>query len=116
DVSLLYPNQCFKNRTGRSNRLDRKPEVNRSGLGVGSDMLTNWWKPLDRTKPRYDFGPSEHSSDVEEPEAASVGWGAGEDGAAISSSHGGNLGWQWFKDPRLACLGFRGIFPSNIIC
>lgn len=64
---------------------------------------------------RYGSGLSENSSDVEEPEAASVGWGAGEDGAAMSSSHGGNLGWQWFKDPRLACLGFRGIFPSNII-
>ncbi|CAJ2651946.1 unnamed protein product [Trifolium pratense] len=64
---------------------------------------------------RYGSGPSANSSDVEEPEAASVGWGAGEDGAAMSSSSEGNLGWQWFKDPRLACLGFRGIFPSNII-
>ncbi|CAI8597707.1 unnamed protein product [Vicia faba] len=64
---------------------------------------------------RYGSGPPENSSDVEEPEAASVGWGAGEDGTAMSSSRGGNLGWQWFKDPRLACLGFRGIFPSNII-
>ncbi|CAJ2662381.1 putative transferase At4g12130, mitochondrial isoform X2 [Trifolium pratense] len=64
---------------------------------------------------RYGSGPSDNSSDVEEPEAASVGWGAGEDGAAMSSSSEGNLGWQWFKDPRLACLGFRGIFPSNII-
>ncbi|GAU33950.1 hypothetical protein TSUD_148710 [Trifolium subterraneum] len=64
---------------------------------------------------RYGSGPSDNSLDVEEPEAAAVGWGAGEDGAAMSSSRGGNLGWQWFKDPRLACLGFRGIFPSNII-
>ncbi|CAK8530564.1 unnamed protein product [Lathyrus sativus] len=64
---------------------------------------------------RYGSGPPENSSDVEEPEAASVGWGAGEDEAAMSSSRGGNLGWQWFKDPRLTCLGFRGIFPSNII-
>ncbi|WJX90359.1 hypothetical protein P8452_72265 [Trifolium repens] len=64
---------------------------------------------------RYGSGPSDNSSDVEEPEAASVGWGAGEDCATMSSSRGGNLGWQWFKDPRLACLGFRGIFPSNII-
>lgn len=64
---------------------------------------------------RYGFGLREKSSDEEEPEAASVGWGAGVDDAAMSSSRGGNLGWQWFKDPRLACLGFRGIFPSNII-
>ncbi|XP_057449866.1 putative transferase At4g12130, mitochondrial [Lotus japonicus] len=64
---------------------------------------------------RYGSGPTEKSSHVEEPEAASVGWGAGVDDAAMSSSRGGNLGWQWFKDPRLACLGFRGIFPSNII-
>ncbi|CAJ2651947.1 unnamed protein product [Trifolium pratense] len=35
---------------------------------------------------RYGSGPSANSSDVEEPEAASVGWGAGEDGAAMSSS------------------------------
>ncbi|GAU42572.1 hypothetical protein TSUD_240480 [Trifolium subterraneum] len=40
---------------------------------------------------RYGSGPSENSSDVEEPEAASVGWGAGEDGAAISSSCGAPL-------------------------
>jgi hypothetical protein len=63
----------------------------------------------------YGSGPSDNSSDVEEPEAPSVGWGAGEDGAAMSSSCEGNLGWQWFKDPRLACLCFRGIFPSNTI-
>lgn len=32
----------------------------------------------------------------------------------MSSSHGSDHGWQWFKDPRLVCLGFRGIFPSII--
>ncbi|KAJ1416042.1 YgfZ/GcvT conserved site [Sesbania bispinosa] len=64
---------------------------------------------------RYGPGPPKKSSHVEEPEAASVGWGAGVDRTAMSASHGGNLGWQWFKDPRLACLGFRGIFPSNTI-
>lgn len=52
--------------------------------------------------------------DVDEPEAASVGWGAGVDRSATSASHGTNFGWQWFKDPRLDCLGFRGIFPSNV--
>lgn len=62
------------------------------------------------------FGPglSEKLSHVEEPEAASVGYGAGVDHSAMSASRGSNLGWQWFKDPRLDCLGFRGIFPSNI--
>ncbi|KAJ1376815.1 YgfZ/GcvT conserved site [Sesbania bispinosa] len=65
---------------------------------------------------RYGSGLPEKSSHVvEEAEAASVGWGAGVDSTAMSASRGGNLGWQWFKDPRLACLGFRGIFPSNII-
>ncbi|CAJ1928300.1 unnamed protein product [Sphenostylis stenocarpa] len=63
---------------------------------------------------RYGAGILEKSSEVEEPEAASVGWGAGLDSTAMSSSHGSDGGWQWFKDPRLACLGFRGIFPSNI--
>ncbi|CAI8597706.1 unnamed protein product [Vicia faba] len=40
---------------------------------------------------RYGSGPPENSSDVEEPEAASVGWGAGEDGTAMSSSRGAPL-------------------------
>ncbi|KAJ4846527.1 hypothetical protein Tsubulata_013527 [Turnera subulata] len=52
---------------------------------------------------------------VEEPEAASVGWGAGVDRAAMSASHANDGGWQWFRDPRLECLGFRGIFPSNTV-
>ncbi|XP_074583906.1 putative transferase At4g12130, mitochondrial [Curcuma longa] len=52
---------------------------------------------------------------AQEPEAASVGWGKGIDHAAISSTQGNDVGWQWFKDPRLDCLGFRGIFPSNSI-
>ncbi|KAI3987557.1 hypothetical protein MKX01_003243 [Papaver californicum] len=26
---------------------------------------------------------------------------------------GNSSGWQWYKDPRLDSLGFRGIFPSN---
>ncbi|TKY70863.1 putative transferase mitochondrial [Spatholobus suberectus] len=63
---------------------------------------------------RYGAGLPEKSSQLEEPEAASVGWGAGVDRTAMSSSHGSDHGWQWFKDPRLVCLGFRGIFPSNI--
>ena len=35
----------------------------------------------------------------------------GVDGA--SAALGNNLGWQWFKDPRLDCLGYRGIFASS---
>lgn len=63
---------------------------------------------------RYGGGVTEESSD-EEPEAASVGWGGGLDRSGMSASRGNKVGWQWFKDPRLQCLGFRGIFPSNTI-
>lgn len=64
---------------------------------------------------RYGGNLPEKSSSTEEPEAASVGWGAGVDRSGESASHGNNLGWQWFNDPRLDSLGFRGIFPSDII-
>nr|XP_043623141.1 putative transferase At4g12130, mitochondrial [Erigeron canadensis]XP_043623143.1 putative transferase At4g12130, mitochondrial [Erigeron canadensis]XP_043623144.1 putative transferase At4g12130, mitochondrial [Erigeron canadensis] len=60
------------------------------------------------------FGVDHHKktpSAVEDPEGANVGWGGGINGS--SSSQGNNVGWQWHKDPRLDCLGFRGIFPSN---
>lgn len=56
---------------------------------------------------------SRKASSAEEPEAASVGWGASVDPTAMSASRGEDTGWQWFQDPRLECLGFRGIFPSN---
>ncbi|XP_059433333.1 putative transferase At4g12130, mitochondrial [Corylus avellana] len=62
----------------------------------------------------YGKNLSEKSSSAEEPEAASVGWGAGVDLTARSASRGVDLGWQWFMDPRLDSLGFRGIFPSDI--
>ncbi|XP_022152810.1 putative transferase At4g12130, mitochondrial [Momordica charantia] len=62
---------------------------------------------------RFGKNLSRKASSAEEPEAASVGWGAGVDPAAMSSSRGEDTGWQWFQDPRLECLGFRGIFPSN---
>ncbi|KAI3727521.1 hypothetical protein L6452_16137 [Arctium lappa] len=54
-------------------------------------------------------------SSVEDSEAASVGWGGTIDPTGSSSSQGNSSGWQWHKDPRLDCLGFRGIFPSNVI-
>ncbi|KAL7610200.1 hypothetical protein Lser_V15G09744 [Lactuca serriola] len=53
------------------------------------------------------------SSSLEDPESASVGWGGAIDPTGSSSSQGNSNGWQWHKDPRLDCLGFRGIFPSN---
>lgn len=49
----------------------------------------------------------------DEPEAVSVGWGKGIDQAGVAAALGNDLGWRWFKDPRLDCLGFRGIFPAN---
>lgn len=58
---------------------------------------------------RYAGNVSEKSSSVEEPEAAGV------DHSGMSSARGNALVWQWFKDPRLDCLGFRGIFPSDTI-
>ncbi|WOL18126.1 transferase, mitochondrial [Canna indica] len=50
---------------------------------------------------------------ADEPEAASVGWGQGIDNAGVSAAQGNDVGWRWFRDPRLDCLGFRGIFPTN---
>ncbi|XP_010265620.1 PREDICTED: putative transferase At4g12130, mitochondrial [Nelumbo nucifera] len=64
---------------------------------------------------RFGGDISNRSSSTEEPDAAGVGWGGDVDHAGVSASKGDNLGWQWFKDPRLECLGFRGIFPSNTI-
>ncbi|KAG1360746.1 putative transferase, mitochondrial [Cocos nucifera] len=63
---------------------------------------------------RFGNNLSDTASSVQEPEASSVGWGKGVDHAGQAAAQGSNLGWQWFKDPRLDCLGFRGIFPSNI--
>ncbi|OVA07658.1 Glycine cleavage T-protein [Macleaya cordata] len=64
---------------------------------------------------RFGGNLSSKSASTEEPEAASVGWGGGVDRAGESASKGNNFGWQWYKDPRLESLGFRGIFPSNTI-
>ncbi|KAH9625274.1 hypothetical protein KSS87_023526 [Heliosperma pusillum] len=62
---------------------------------------------------RYGGELSDKSSAVEEPESAGVGWGGNVDSSPMSSSQGSEGGWQWFKDPRLDCLGFRGIFPTG---
>ncbi|KMT12257.1 hypothetical protein BVRB_5g102000 [Beta vulgaris subsp. vulgaris] len=62
---------------------------------------------------RYGGIVSDKSSSAQEPEVAGVGWGGSIDSSSMSSSQGGECGWQWFRDPRLDCLGFRGIFPSG---
>ncbi|KAL7160300.1 hypothetical protein ABFS83_01G084600 [Erythranthe nasuta] len=53
------------------------------------------------------------SSSQYESEANSIGWGGTVDQSGVSSSQGNGLGWHWNKDPRLSCLGYRAIFPSN---
>ncbi|KAE8727636.1 Ankyrin repeat and KH domain-containing protein 1 [Hibiscus syriacus] len=53
---------------------------------------------------RYGGNLSGKTPAVEEPEAASVGWGSGVDGSSKSASHGSDVGCQWSKDPRLDCL------------
>ncbi|KAM3321985.1 putative transferase, mitochondrial [Capsicum chacoense] len=59
------------------------------------------------------FGQDLSQKSSEEPDTASLGWGGGFDPSGQSSSQGNNRGWLWHRDPRLDCLGFRGIFPSN---
>lgn len=50
---------------------------------------------------------------TEEPDAANIGWGSSVDETGQSAAHVDEHGWRWFNDPRLECLGFRGIFPSH---
>lgn len=57
----------------------------------------------------------ESSSSTEEPDAAAVGWAGAVDPTAMASSHGNHRGMQWYKDPRLDCLGFRGIFRADTL-
>ena len=45
--------------------------------------------------------------------SSSVGWGGGVDRAGESTASGNKYGWQWYEDPRLDCLGYRSIFPSD---
>ncbi|KAJ0250256.1 putative transferase [Hirschfeldia incana] len=46
-------------------------------------------------------------------ESSSVGWGGGVDRAGESTASGNKYGWHWYEDPRLDCLGYRSIFPSD---
>ncbi|KAJ3672526.1 hypothetical protein LUZ60_007247 [Juncus effusus] len=48
-------------------------------------------------------------------DATSAGWGKAVDHIAESAEQGNEQGWQWFRDPRLGSLGYRGIFPSDSI-
>lgn len=52
-------------------------------------------------------------STPEETEVSSLGWGGTVDRSGVSAAQGDNIGLHWSKDPRLAYLGYRGIFPSN---
>ncbi|KAG7557535.1 YgfZ/GcvT conserved site [Arabidopsis suecica] len=45
--------------------------------------------------------------------SSSVGWGGGVDRAGESTASANKYGWQWYEDPRLECLGYRSIFPSD---
>ncbi|CAA2980344.1 transferase At4g12130, mitochondrial [Olea europaea subsp. europaea] len=58
------------------------------------------------------FG-GKNSLSTEKLEADSVGWGDTFNSSGVSASRGHKSGWHWDKDPRLDCLGDRGIFPSN---
>lgn len=84
--------------TFKKYRLRNKVEIE----NVGEDFCC--WQ-------RYGGNLSEKSSG--EPEAASVGWGGGLDRSGELASSSSLASWNWHKDPRLDCLGFRGIFPSG---
>lgn len=81
-------------------RLRSKVEVENA-----SDDFSCWQRFGERV--------SSDNPSTEEPEASSVGWGQGLDQTGESAAQGTEQGWQWFTDPRLNSLGFRGIFPSN---
>ncbi|KAG6634247.1 hypothetical protein CIPAW_12G105000 [Carya illinoinensis] len=108
----------------RPPRPDAKLDRNGSEPGSHSDESFELFADVDATNLAEDFSCwqlyggnlSERSLSAEEPEAASVDWGGGVDHSGMSASCAVDLGWQWFKDPRLDSLGFRGIFPSDITC
>lgn len=47
--------------------------------------------------------------------AKSIGWGGGADFAGRAAAQSNGHGWRWFRDPRLASLGLRGLFPSDTV-
>ncbi|KAM7257839.1 hypothetical protein ACFE04_013580 [Oxalis oulophora] len=132
DFFLYKPPQCDEqlNPTGSGPRSNCSKEVVELFADVDSSVLDELLVTLKRYRlrskveienvaqdffcwQRYGGEVSDKASSSEEPEADSVGWGSSVDPTAMSASHSSNEGWQWFKDPRLSCLGFRGIFPSN---
>uniref|UniRef100_A0A0D9WLH5 CAF17 C-terminal domain-containing protein n=1 Tax=Leersia perrieri TaxID=77586 RepID=A0A0D9WLH5_9ORYZ len=88
---------CFKRY-----RLRSKVEID----NVSKDFLC--WQ-------RFGHNVEHTGPSTQEPEAQSIGWGQGVDHAAESAAQGNGHGWEWFKDPRLDCLGYRGIFPADTI-
>lgn len=55
-------------------------------------------------------------SDVDKDAGAkSIGWGGGADFAGRAAAQSNGQGWRWFRDPRLASMGLRGLFPSDTV-
>ncbi|XP_057866699.1 putative transferase At4g12130, mitochondrial isoform X2 [Cryptomeria japonica] len=55
-----------------------------------------------------------HESGVnKDAETEGIGWGGGNDLSGCAAAQGCIQSCKWFRDPRLASLGFRGIFPSD---
>jgi len=55
-------------------------------------------------------------SDVDEDAGAkSIGWGGGVDFAGRAAAQSNGHAWQWFRDPRLASMGLRGLFLSDTV-
>ncbi|WCJ26034.1 Glycine cleavage T-protein family [Euphorbia peplus] len=98
DVDALFIDEMLQ--TFKRYRLRSKVEIE----NVAEDFTC--WQ-------RFGGKVADKSRDTEEPDAANVGWGSGVDKSGQSSAHGDDHGFQWFQDPRLECLGFRGIFPAN---
>ncbi|KAL5211314.1 hypothetical protein ABZP36_022161 [Zizania latifolia] len=88
---------CFKRY-----RLRSKVEID----DVSKDFLC--WQ-------RFGHNVEHTGPSTQEPEAQSIGWGQSVDLAAESAAQGNGHGWEWFKDPRLDCLGYRGIFPADTL-
>jgi hypothetical protein len=55
-------------------------------------------------------------SDVDEDAGAkSIGWGGGVDFAGRAAAQSNGHAWRWFRDPRLASMGLRGLFLSDTV-
>lgn len=83
-------------------RLRAKVEIE----DVSKDMAT--WQ-------RFGHSLVDDSDAAKDVEAKSIGWGGGVDFAGHTAAQSNGHGWRWFRDPRLASLGLRGIFPSDTV-